>query len=84
MLPPASPPSFGLISAGLLDRAEGFALERDRVVVGEYALQDGVGQGGATDQIVPGLDGKLAGEDGGAELRSGPPEPPASDGVRGR
>src|SRR5208337_4306530 len=46
--------------------AHAFAFELDPVGVMDDAVEDGVGIGGIADEIVPFLDGRLAGDDGGA------------------
>src|SRR5208337_443512 len=46
--------------------AHAFAFELDPVRVMDDAVEDGVGIGGVADEIVPFLDGRLAGDDGGA------------------
>src|SRR5208337_3507075 len=46
--------------------AHAFAFELDPVRVMDDAVEDGVGIGGIADEIVPFLDGRLAGDDGGA------------------
>jgi hypothetical protein len=58
------------VAADFADRAQGFARVGDCVVVGEHPLQDGVSQGGAADQVVPALDGELAGQHRGAAARA--------------
>lgn len=45
--------------------AHGFSLQRDGVSVVNEAVEDGVGQGGVSDGLMPVLDGKLAGDEGG-------------------
>ena len=50
-------------AAGLAQRR---AVERQAVGVMNKPVQDGVSEGGFVDDVMPGLDGKLAGNDGGA------------------
>jgi hypothetical protein len=46
--------------------AHGFSFEIDLVGVVHQPVEDGVGQGGIADEVVPLLDRQLAGDDGGA------------------
>ena len=46
--------------------AEALALEREPVGVVHQAIEDGVGDGGIADDLVPVFDRQLAGHDGGA------------------
>jgi hypothetical protein len=46
--------------------ADAFAGEIDAVGVMDEAVEDGVRVGRIADQVVPALDGRLAGDDGGA------------------
>ena len=46
--------------------SNGFASELDPVGVVDDAVEDGVGQGGITDQIVPPVDRDLAGDQRGS------------------
>ena len=48
--------------------AHAFVFERDPVRVMDDAVEDGLGVGGITDEIVLFLEGRLAGDDGGAKL----------------
>ena len=54
------------LSAGLTGSSQALAVEIDPVGVMDQAVEDGVGVGGVADQRVPLIDGKLAGDDGGA------------------
>ena len=51
--------------------AHGFALELDAVGVVDEAVEDGIGEGGLADHLVPGVDGQLAGDDGASRGRAG-------------
>ena len=51
---------FGLFASGAVQT---FAGQLDAVGVMDEAIQDGVGQGGNDDQVVPAIDGNLAGDD---------------------
>jgi hypothetical protein len=51
-----------------LAAAHGAAAELDAVGVLDQAVEGGVGQGGVGDGLVPGVDGELADDEGGAEL----------------
>ena len=53
------------LSAGFTGSPHAFAVEVDAVSVMDQAIEDGIGVGGITDQRVPLIDGKLAGDDGG-------------------
>jgi hypothetical protein len=56
--------SLGLRAAGLLiHRTHRLAHQLDLVTVRENPLHDGIGERGAADEVVPGLDGILAGQD---------------------
>ena len=48
----------------VVEPSHGSALEGDPVCVIEETVEDGVAEGGIADDIVPGLDGDLAGEQG--------------------
>ncbi|MGY3146424.1 hypothetical protein ACVWYQ_003423 [Bradyrhizobium sp. USDA 3397] len=54
------------LSAGLTGSPQALAVEIDPVGVMDQAVENGVGVGGVADQRVPLIDGKLAGDDGGA------------------
>src|SRR5262245_60488038 len=56
--------------AGALRASSRLAAELDAVRVLEQPVQDGVGHGGFPERFVPVGDGQLAGDDGGAQLRS--------------
>src|SRR6202011_443327 len=53
------------LSAGFAGSPHALPVEIDPVGVMDQAVEDGVGVGGVTDQRVPLIDGKLAGDDGG-------------------
>ena len=48
--------------------AHGFSLEGNLVRVVDEAVEDGVGQGGVANDLVPVVDGNLAGDEGGASV----------------
>jgi hypothetical protein len=54
------------LSAGFTGSPQAFAGEIDAVGVMDQAIEDRIGVGGVADQRVPLIDGKLAGDDGGA------------------
>jgi hypothetical protein len=63
------PGSFGLLAGVLaLGFAQRWTLELDAVGAVDGAVADGVGEGGVADDLVPGLDGELAGDEGGGAL----------------
>ena len=63
-------------SSEMRSRRLGFShrlsLQADLVGVVDEAVEDGVGQGGIADVLVPVFDGQLAGDEGGARCRGGP------------
>src|SRR5260370_8213909 len=52
-----------LILSGLLLLSEALSFEFDAVGVVDEAIEDGVGDGGISDDFVPAIDGQLAGDD---------------------
>ena len=45
--------------------AQALALQRNAMGIVDETVEDGIGIGGIGDELVPAVDGKLAGDDGG-------------------
>nr|VFK78935.1 MAG: hypothetical protein BECKSD772D_GA0070982_10304 [Candidatus Kentron sp. SD] len=56
----------GFIESSIDPSAHGFALYREPVCVVNQSVQDGIGQGCLSDVVMPKVNGKLTGDQGGA------------------